>query len=45
MSGSVGMMMLSYMDLTNVWLMAIIGIAWGALFLILGMVKTMRREM
>lgn len=45
MSGSVGMMMMSYIDLTNVWLMAGIGIAWGIGFLILGMIKTMRREM
>ena len=45
MSGSVGMIMMSYIDLTNVGMMAIIGIVWGVAFLVLGLLKTMRREM
>lgn len=44
-SGSVGMMVMNYIDLTNVVTMAVIGIIWGAAFLALGLFKTMRREM
>lgn len=44
-SASVGMIGISYMDLTNVGINAAVGVVWGILFLLLGMYKTMRREM
>ncbi|MBR6204271.1 MAG: hypothetical protein IKQ60_04320 [Candidatus Methanomethylophilaceae archaeon] len=45
MTGSVGMVILGSMDLTLTWLMAVIGIAWTAAMLIIGYLKTERREM
>lgn len=45
MSGSVGIMAIGYLDLTEVWTMAGIGLVWGLVFILLGMFKIMRREM
>lgn len=45
MSASVGMIAIPYMDLTNVGINAAVGVVWGVLFLLLGMYKTIRREM
>lgn len=44
-TGSAGMAMISEMDLTNILPMEIVGIVWGVAFLILGLIKTQRREM
>ena len=45
MSGSAGMVVIPYMDLTNIGINLAVGVVWGAAFLLLGMFKTMRREM
>ena len=45
MSGSVGIIIMQYMDLTNLALNITVGVVWGVLFLLLGLFKTMRREM
>ena len=45
MSGSVGIIIMQYMDLTNLTLNITVGVVWGVLFLLLGLFKTMRREM
>lgn len=45
MSGSVGILVMQYMDLTNPAINIGVGVVWGALFLLLGLFKTMRREM
>ena len=45
MSGSVGMLILPYMDLSSVSANIAVGVVWGIAFLILGMFKTVRREM
>ncbi len=44
-SGSVGMVALLNMDLTQAWTMAGIGIAWAAAFLLIGYLRISRREM
>ena len=45
MSGSVGMLILPYMDLSSVSTNIVVGIVWGIAFFVLGMIKTVRREM
>ena len=45
MSGSVGIIIMQYMDLTDLALNITVGVVWGVLFLLLGLYKTMRREM
>ena len=45
MSGSVGMIVMPYLDLTSITPNVVVGIVWGILFLILGLFKTIRREM
>ena len=45
MSGSAGMIIIPMMDMTATWTMVAIGIVWGIAFLLLGMYRTMRREM
>ena len=45
MSGSVGMIVMPYLDLTSITPNVVVGIVWGMLFLILGLFKTIRREM
>ena len=45
MTASAGMPILANIDLTNIIPMAVIGIAWGFLFLVIGMIQTKRREM
>lgn len=44
-TGSAGMAMISEMDLTNLLPMEIVGVVWGIAFLIIGLIKTQRREM
>lgn len=45
MSGSAGMIIMPYIDLTNIGTNIAIGIVWGVAFLLLGMYRTTRREM
>ena len=45
MSGSAGMIIMPYIDLTNMGINIAVGIVWGVAFLLLGMYKTTRREM
>ena len=45
MTGSVGMVILGDMDLTLTWLMAVIGIVWTIVMLLIGYIRTERREM
>ncbi len=45
MSGSVGILILPYMDLSSVSANIAVGVVWGIAFFILGMLKTIRREM
>ncbi len=45
MTGSAGMIVLSQMDLTMTWAMVVIGIVWTVVMLLIGYVKTERREM
>ncbi len=42
---SSGLVVMSFMDASDYGTMAVIGIVWGLAFLILGMFRTMRREM
>lgn len=44
-TGFAGMAMISEMDLTNLLPMEIVGVVWGIAFLIIGLIKTQRREM
>lgn len=45
MSGSVGMIIMPYIDMTSIGTNIAVGVVWGVAFLILGMLKTIRREM
>ncbi len=45
MTGSAGMIVLSQMDLTMTWAMVVIGIVWTIVMLLIGYIKTERREM
>ena len=44
-SGSAGMLVIQKMNLGDVGTMAVIGIIWAVVFLLIGMIKTERREM
>ena len=39
------MIVMPYLDLTSITPNVVVGIVWGMLFLILGLFKTIRREM
>lgn len=44
-SASAGLVAISRMDLSNIWIMILIGVVWTVVFLIIGLIKTERREM
>lgn len=44
-SASAGMIVMSHLDLSNVAYMAALGLIWTVAFLVIGLIKTERREM